>query len=292
MTPCGRNAAREGKLPFPAVLALAVFPVLAACTPAERPGPADFSPFWDRPQPLETSRRLIQSPPSRGNDPMPKVNDPAKRLGTADFSRFRDRALPAETARWLMPGPQSQANDLILQASRKIDGRNRRERLYQAVEYVWTNFRYDNWLNDQMFQRTAARMFEDGILGGCSDFALVMVALFRAVGIPARLVLTANADWLKKYRANPLAIVNGHVFIEVFLEDHWHLADPTYRKLFIGYEIANPFYPRGELFCLRGVDYWSLGLESVEQLNRTYARITASSIPERYRDPNYAVHEL
>ena len=191
-----------------------------------------------------------------------------------------------------MPGPQTEANDLILQASREIDGRNRRERLYQAVEYVWTNFRYDNWLNDQMFQRTVVRMFEDGILGGCSDFALVMVALFRTVGIPARLVLTANTDWLEKYRANPLAIINGHVFIEVFLEHRWHLVDPTYRKLFVGYEIATPFYPRGELFCLRGVDYWSLGLENVEQLNSTYARITASLIPERYRDPNYVAHEL
>jgi len=292
MNQCGRNIRLKEMLPVPAILASMVFPILSACAPAERPVHSNVSGFQDRSPPLETAPWLTHDPPSRVNGRILQDGGSAKHSRTLDFSPFEDQPLPAEATRWLLPGPQTKVNDLILQASREIDGRNRRERLHQAVEYVWTHFRYDNWLNDQMFRRTAARMFEDGILGGCSDFALVMVALFRAAGIPARLVLTANTEWLRKYRANPLAIVNGHVFIEVFLEHRWHLVDPTYRKLFIGYDTANPRYPRGELFCLRGIDYWSLGLEDVVQLNRTYSRITASMIPERYRDPSYLAHQL
>ena len=209
-----------------------------------------------------------------------------------DFSKFEDQPLPLEAIQWLNPGPQTKINDLILQVSNSIKGQNRRERLYQVQFYIWDTFRYDVWLNDIMLQRTAAQLFEEKTLGGCSDFALAKVALFRAVGIPARLVLTANTDWLKKYRLNPLTITTGHVFIEAYLEDRWLLVDSTYRKLFAGYDLTDENYPRGELFCLRGADYWSLNLRNVEQLNSTYAQLAVAMAPEKYRAPKYEEYQL
>lgn len=217
---------------------------------------------------------------------------PIKLSRPKDFSEFYDQPLSAEVSSWLKEGPQSLSSELIRQVSREITGKTRRERLYQVVDYFWVHLQYDEWYNYQSFKRTADEILKDRVVGGCSDFALVKAALFRAVGIPSRLVLTANLDWLKKFRNNPLAVTTGHVFIEVYLEDSWYLVDSPYRNLFSNYNPMNIYYPHDGLFCLRGIDYWSLELRSVLQLNEAFAQLTAGMILDHYQPPEYVVHEL
>ena len=59
--------------------------------------------------------------------------------------------------------------------------------MLKAIEYVWQNFEYDNREAHLSFTKTADELFRSGVLGGCSDYALVQVVLFRALNIPARL---------------------------------------------------------------------------------------------------------
>ncbi|MCP3953452.1 MAG: transglutaminase domain-containing protein [Desulfobacterales bacterium] len=204
-----------------------------------------------------------------------------------DFSGYQDRPLPPEVAIWLMESPQTRGTPGIAAVADQIRGMNRRERLYKAVDYVWANFTYDNWLNDKAFTRSAGELFETRVLGGCSDFALAQVALFRAVGVPARMVLTANTEWMAAFKENDLLITTGHVFIEAYLEDRWLLIDSTYRLLFEGYDPAARSFPRNEYLFKRARDYWSLGITDVASLDRVYQPMARMFDLASYVDPKY-----
>ena len=204
-----------------------------------------------------------------------------------DFSQYQDSPLPPEVSVWLLEGPQTRLTAGILAVSDKIRGVNRRERLYKAVDYVWANFKYDNWLNDKAFTRTAGELFDTRILGGCSDFALAQATLFRAVGIPARLVMTANTDWMTDFKENDLLITTGHVFIEVYLEDYWHLLDSTYRLLFEGYEPGGRNFPRNEYLFGRAKDFWSVGITDIASLDRAFQPMARAFVRKSYVNPGY-----
>jgi len=210
----------------------------------------------------------------------------------ADFSVFHDQPLSPKETYWLKEGPQSLIDNKMARAVQTATGASRPERLYQILDFFRDHFTYDEWVNEQIFKRTAAEIFKDGTLGGCSDYALVQATLFKIVGIPSRLLLTANVDWLKKYRHNPLAIATGHVFVEVYLENAWHLVDGPYWQLFSNIQPTEIYYPHRGLFCTRGVDYWSLNLRSVKQLPMFLAKCSISSATEEYKLPDYMVSEL
>lgn len=192
-----------------------------------------------------------------------------------------------ETASWLNEGMQSRITPDIALAASQINGSNRRERLYKVVDYVWKNFSFNNWYSDKAFALTADELFRSRKLGGCSDFALVSAVLFRLSGIPARMVITANVDWMQAFQKNDLLITTGHVFVEAYLEEKWHLVDPTNRLLFEGYYETQQSYPNREYFCLRGTDYWDMGVTGVSDLDSILRKEAAAFKTEKYREPEY-----
>lgn len=208
-----------------------------------------------------------------------------------DFSLFKDSSIPEDVKPWLEAGDQSILTGSILEAAERISGKNRRERLYQAMDYVWRNFSYDIWFNSLAFTQTAEELFKSKKLGGCSDFALVQITLFRAVGIPSRMVITANVDWLLNSRFHSLAMSEGHSFIEVYLEDKWLLVDTTYRWLFSDYDPGNRSYPHGEYFCKRGVDFWDMGIRNVPDSDKLLKDLAANYCND-YKMPLYEKYPI
>jgi transglutaminase-like putative cysteine protease len=215
-----------------------------------------------------------------------------KPLEATDFSQYTDSPIPAEASLWLLAGKQTRPGPTITDAANQISGRSRRERLYRAVDYIWSNFHYERGLNSAMLSRTAEELFKEKTLGGCADYALAQVALFRTVGIPAQVVLTANIEWMQGYKKNDLIMTSGHVFIEVYLENRWYLVDPTYRFLYPHYDRTSKSYPRGEYFVMRGKDYWELGLIDVPNLVDLFHDRALSFRREWYQDPTYAIDGL
>lgn len=203
-----------------------------------------------------------------------------------DFSLFRDQPVPTHTAEWLKGGPQSTVTPFIRAAAFSIKGNSRRERLFKAMDYIWDRFRYDERLNTAKFTLTADDLFKSGELGGCGDYALVEIALFRAVGIPSRMVVTANVDWIYQFRKNNLSLTEGHSFIEVYLEDRWHLLDSTYRWLFCEYDPDSLNFPHGEHFFKRGRDFWDMGIKSGQDLDRLLGK-HALGYKGDFREPRY-----
>lgn len=69
-----------------------------------------------------------------------------------------------------------------------------------------------------------------GTVGVCRDFAHLMIALCRAVNIPAR--FTTGID----YGADPvLGPHDFHAYVEVFLGDRWYLFDPSGTAIPMGF---------------------------------------------------------
>ncbi len=205
----------------------------------------------------------------------------------SDVSRSYDMPISDDISVWLEAGRQSRITPVIARTASQISGLTRRERLFKAVDYFWKNFTYDNWYSDKAFTLSADQLFKKKVLGGCSDCALVQVAVFRALQIPARLVLTANVDWMQAYQENDLLISTGHVFIEVYLEDRWYLVDSTYRLLFSDYNPDTKSYPRREYYCIRGRDYWDMGIKDISGLNIVFSEKALAFEGALYRNPSY-----
>jgi transglutaminase-like putative cysteine protease len=59
-------------------------------------------------------------------------------------------------------------------------------------------------------------------VGVCRDFAHLMIALCRAVNIPARFATSID------YGADPaLGLTDFHAYVEVYLGDRWYIFDPS-----------------------------------------------------------------
>ena len=186
----------------------------------------------------------------------------------AGLASLPDRSIPEEMLPWLEAGRQSEITPGILAEARHITGASRRERLFKAKQHLLACFTYDPHLNSIAFEKSAGDLFAGKVLGGCSDFALVEVTFYRAVGIPARLVLSANVDWMLQYPADPLVLPEGHCFVEVFLENRWYLVDPTFRWLFSVYDPESPHLPHGEYFFKRGKDFWDMGINDIRSFDQ------------------------
>jgi transglutaminase-like putative cysteine protease len=67
-------------------------------------------------------------------------------------------------------------------------------------------------------------------VGVCRDFAHLMIALCRAINIPAR--FTTGID----YGADPaLGPTDFHAYVEVYLDDRWYLFDPSGTAIPMGF---------------------------------------------------------
>ena len=209
-------------------------------------------------------------------------------MGKTVFQRkISEVPLQDEEMTWLKGGEQSRITSKIQREAMEIKGMSRRERLYHAKEYIRKTFSYDNWYNATAFQKTADELFQSRVLGGCSDFALVELVFYRALDIPTRMVVTANVDWLLEYRRSPMSMAEGHCFIEVYLEDCWHLVDPTFSWLFSEYCPDSPCYPHGEYFCRRGRDFWEMGIASIHDFNLALREL-AGKYSGQYIIPAYS----
>ncbi len=191
-----------------------------------------------------------------------------------------------EAESMLTCGKQCQISPAIADVARSIRDNDNIRTLQDAMRYVGENFVYDSWYNNDQFSQTAAALFEKKILGGCSDYALAELALFRALGIPARLVLTVDVDWIERYRRDGISIPIGHTFIEVVINREWILVDPTFFVVYQGYDPDDRWFPKRQMFLARTLDFWSIGLRSTEDyygLHLQSARFNTSA----YRDPQY-----
>ncbi|MEW6220612.1 MAG: transglutaminase domain-containing protein [Thermodesulfobacteriota bacterium] len=188
-------------------------------------------------------------------------------------------------AAFLVGGAQSRPTaDLEALVRDLAPGAPAEERLAALLRRVTEIFAFDPWQNEAQLGATATELAGRRFLGGCGAYALVELGLIRAMGLPARLVLTADADWIVRYREAGLSMPSGHAFIEVWSQGRWLLLDPTFFILFDGHRPDRPFYPRRQVFVARGLDFWDLGLQDTALLLDLYEAASRVA-PLPWQDP-------
>jgi len=123
--------------------------------------------------------------------------------------------LPGEAIQYLMPSRYCQSELFLDFTSRQFEGLSGGALVQFMSNWINANFAYDNGASHA--GTTATDSFAS-MSGVCRDYAHVLIAFVRAVGIPARFVSAYAPDVTPQ---------DFHAVVEVYLAGGWHLVDPT-----------------------------------------------------------------
>ncbi|MBT8414410.1 MAG: transglutaminase family protein [Boseongicola sp.] len=123
--------------------------------------------------------------------------------------------LPATVIPYLMPSRYCQSDLFLDFTTTQFAGMTGGALVQSMRDWVALNFTYDIFTSNP--GTTATDSFAS-LRGVCRDYAHVLIALVRAVGIPARFVSVYAPDVTPQ---------DFHAVVEVFLEGDWQLVDPT-----------------------------------------------------------------
>lgn len=136
--------------------------------------------------------------------------------------------LPFEVIGYLYPSRYCQSDQLIQLAMREFGSLPQGYQRVVAIQN-WVRERVKFTSNTSNSATSALDTLAQGV-GVCRDFAHVMIALCRAVNIPAR--FTTGTD----YGADPiLGPPDFHAYVEVFLGQGWYIFDPSGTAIPMGF---------------------------------------------------------
>lgn len=136
--------------------------------------------------------------------------------------------LPAQVLGYIYPSRYCQSDRLHNLAVREFGHLPRGYGRVLAIQ-AWVRSRVHFAQNTSNASTSAIDTLTDQV-GVCRDFAHLMIALCRAVNIPARFVTGID------YGADPaLGPTDFHAYVEVFLGDRWYLFDPSGTAIPMGF---------------------------------------------------------
>jgi len=130
------------------------------------------------------------------------------------------RNLPPEVIGYIYPSRYCQSDRLVKMAINEFGQLWQGHSRVQAIQ-DWVR-RHVSFTSNTSNSNTSAvdTMIEQ--VGVCRDFAHLMIALCRAVNIPARFATGTD------YGADPvLGPPDFHAYVEVYLGDRWYIFDPS-----------------------------------------------------------------
>lgn len=110
--------------------------------------------------------------------------------------------------------------------------------------------------NSYFRTRTAAEIFASGVSYGCTDYALATLALLRARGMKTTYVETFSKKWL----TTGGKAIEGHVFVEVMINDSLYIVNPEQSCILKKYSSYVVFK--------RGLDSWDIGIHNFKDMAR------------------------
>jgi len=128
--------------------------------------------------------------------------------------------LPLSALTYIYPSRYCQSDRLSLLAMKEFGHLPKGYRRVEAIQ-TWVRQQVAFRSNTSNSNTSAIDTLTDRV-GVCRDFAHLMIAICRALNIPAR--FTTGID----YGADPaLGPTDFHAYVEVFLDNRWYLFDPS-----------------------------------------------------------------
>jgi transglutaminase-like putative cysteine protease len=137
-------------------------------------------------------------------------------------------SLPGEVLSYLYPSRYCQSDRLLKVANREFGHLRQGYSRVVAIK-EWVQQRVTFTPNTSNSNTSAIDTLIEQV-GVCRDFAHLMIALCRAVNIPAR--FTTGVD----YGASPaLGPTDFHAYVEVYLSGRWYIFDPSGTAIPMGF---------------------------------------------------------
>ncbi|MDP3873991.1 MAG: transglutaminase family protein [Methyloversatilis sp.] len=138
----------------------------------------------------------------------------------AQLSEVPVHRLPPEVMGYIYPSRYCQSDRLIRLATREFGNMWQGHSRVQAIrDWVLSHVAFTSNSSNSSTSAVDTVIERAGI---CRDFAHLMIALCRAINIPARFVTGTD------YGADPvLGPPDFHAYVEVYLGDRWYIFDPS-----------------------------------------------------------------
>lgn len=133
----------------------------------------------------------------------------------ADLQTSPLNQIPSEVTKFLMPSRYCHPEDFLNSVPALFGPHSGGQLIAVMSKWIRNEFTYDNLVSNGMTTATDSFGARAGV---CRDYAHVLIAMARAVGIPARFVSAYAPDVTPQ---------DFHAVAEVYLEGQWHLVDPT-----------------------------------------------------------------
>ncbi len=136
--------------------------------------------------------------------------------------------IPTPLMRWIYPSRYCQSDRLLSLAAREFGSL---EHGYARVDRIafWVREHVAFQANSSDSNTSAVDTLIDAA-GVCRDFAHLMIALCRAINIPARFATGID------YGADPaLGPTDFHAYVEAWLGDRWYIFDPSGAAIPMGF---------------------------------------------------------
>lgn len=124
-------------------------------------------------------------------------------------------SIPNDVTKFLMPSRYCHPEDFLDFVPKQFGQLNGGALIKAMAGWIEDNFTYDNGASNGSTSATDSFATSTGV---CRDYAHVLIAMSRSVGIPARIVSAYAPDVTPQ---------DFHAVVEVFLNGNWHLIDPT-----------------------------------------------------------------
>lgn len=182
----------------------------------------------------QTVSQQMHTDPSTGNRYMYFHADPGELhlsyAATVDMTHhFADpariaevpvRYLPPEAMAYIYPSRYCQSDRLVKLATREFGGLSQGYSRVQAIQ-DWVKQHVTFKLHSSNSNTSAVDTLVDQV-GVCRDFAHLMIALCRAVNIPAR--FATGTDYGADQTLGP---PDFQAYVEVYLDNRWYIFDPS-----------------------------------------------------------------
>ena len=193
---------------------------------------------------------------------------------------------------YLTNNGQSEINDEIRAFCRDIPSIDSIDSLKELDQIFFNYFHRDN--TTPKFSRSVTEIFQSKTFSGCSDIGMMMSSILREKGIPTIYVETANIDWLDKViKGLPgHELMQGHIFLEILVNNKWYLYDPTFHIVYDNYESSNYNYPRRYYVFAKGENANSLGVYNTRDERKLAISKLHNYNYNEYIAPNYPEFNL
>lgn len=176
---------------------------------------------------------------------------------------------------------QSEMSKQMIEFANSINGLNDIDDFKDLDKKFYKYFKRNN--DTKKFSRTSSEIFESKTFSGCSDIGLAIAPILRYKGIPTVYVESAKMSWINNMEQR---CMEGHIFLEIFINNKWYLYDPTFRCVYSDYDYNNPCLPREYYVFAKALNCHELNVFDVNS-ERNLAKSFFENNQVIYDEPDY-----